>query len=316
MNLDDRMRTESPPAAVALDASQRSIHQHSKTFSLATSFLPRRQRRAIRSLYAFCRATDDLVDSGEATVEDVEAWREQIDLPPHLQRTPILQAWVETRQEFGIDRRFEQELIDGVALDLSGARYRTWNDLERYCYLVAATVGLMSIPVLGLAEGVTFEQAAPFAIRLGEALQLTNILRDVGEDAARGRVYLPESDLHRFGLAPADILAGVCDDRFRRLMQFEIARARRLYCQAIPGLTFLAPSGRFAAGAAAFLYRAILREIEELDYDVQRYRAHTSTSRKLSMLPGILWTIARLKAPDRSPESPISGGCRSDASPA
>jgi phytoene synthase len=316
MTSETRLRSESPSAAQALDASQRSIHRHSKTFSLATSFLPRRQRRAIRALYAFCRATDDLVDAGDATVDDVEAWRAQLDLRADRQTSPVLQAWVETRQEFGVDRRYEQELIDGVALDLSRARYRTWAELEHYCYLVASTVGLMSIPVLGLARGVTFEDAAPFAIRLGEALQLTNILRDVGEDASRGRVYLPESDLSRFGMTPIDLLAGVSDGRFKRLMHYEIARARALYHQALPGIALLASSGRFAVGAAALLYRAILNEIENLDYDVHRHRAHTSSLRKLSMLPGILWAVARLKAPDRPSVPSESGGRRQDASAA
>jgi phytoene synthase len=313
---DPRGRGESAAVALALVASSRVIHNHSKTFSLATSFLPPRERRAIRALYAFCRATDDLVDAGDALLEDVEAWRAQIDRPTDRQTSPILQAWVETRQEFGIDPRYEQELIDGVALDLTCTRYQTWAELERYCYHVAATVGLMSIPVLGLADGVAFKEAAPFAIRLGEALQLTNILRDVGEDAARGRVYLPESDLRRFGLTPADVLAGVSDDRFRRVMQYEIARARMLYRQALPGIRLLAPSGRFAAGAAALLYREILNEIEKLDYDVHRHRAHTSAFRKLSRLPGILWTLVRLKTPSFPLESSLSGGHRQDASAA
>lgn len=291
-------------------ADAHSIQRHSKTFSLATAFLPARQRRAIRNLYAFCRATDDLVDTSGADLEDVEAWRTQVNVHADLQASPTLRAWARTRQEFGIDRRYEQELIDGVALDLTGSRYQTWAELERYCYLVASTVGLMSIPVLGLAEGARFTDAAPSAIQLGIALQLTNILRDVGEDARRGRVYLPEEDLRRFGLTRDDILAGTSDHRFRRLMQFEIDRARSLHRESLPGIALLVPSARFAVGAAALLYRDILLQIERLDYDVHRRRAHASGLRKLVLLPGVLATIARLKAPDRSLESSGPGGHR------
>lgn len=301
-----------PPRPEPVDES---IRQHSKTFTLATSFLPPSQRAAIRALYAFCRATDDLVDTREAVIEDVEAWRARVDLPAAAQSSPILRAWSETRQRFQIDRRYEQELIHGVALDLTTSRYRTWAALEHYCYLVASTVGLMSIPILGLAEGVRIEDASPYAIQLGVALQLTNILRDVGEDAARGRVYLPEDDLHRFGLTPTDILGGVSDHRFRRLMQYEIARARLLYQDALPGIALLAPSARLAVGAAALLYRDILSRIERLDYDVHRQRAFTSGLRKVSLLPGVLWTIARLPRPELAPDR-AAGERRRDPSAA
>jgi phytoene synthase len=271
------------------------IHRHSKTFTLATALLPPGQRRAIRALYAFCRATDDLVDSRQAGLEQVEAWRRQTDRPANEQSDPILRAWVATRDAYAIARRYEQELIDGVALDLTVHRYARWHDLERYCYLVASTVGLMSIPILGLADGVGFEQAAPYAVRLGVALQLTNILRDVGEDAGRGRIYLPQDDLERFALTDNDIFCGTYDDRFRHLMRFEISRARHLVREALPGIALLAPSARVGVGAAALLYRDILNQIERQGYDVFTRRAHTGRWRKLRLLPGIAWTVARLQ---------------------
>lgn len=302
-----------PPVPAEVESS---IRQHSKTFTLATAFLPRRQRNAIRALYAFCRATDDLVDSGHALLEDVEAWRAQVDLPAASQASPILRTWSETRDQFGIDRRYEQELISGVALDLTTRRYRHWAELEHYCYLVASTVGLMAIPVLGLADGVRFKDAAPFAIQLGVALQLTNILRDIGEDARRGRVYLPEDDLRRFGLTRDDIVAGVSDQRFRRLLQYEIARTRLLYQEALPGIVLLAPSARVAVGAAALLYRDILRQIERIDYDVHRRRAHASGLRKVFLLPDVLGTLAQLEAPELSLETSKTRGHRRDASAA
>jgi len=280
----------------AFTEASRLTHQNSKTFYFATSLLPRRTRLAIRALYAFCRSTDDLVDQSDATPADVEAWRSRVALPACAQPDPALRSWALVREQYGVNRRYEAELIDGVALDLTKNRYASWPELERYCYLVASTVGLLAMPIIGLAEGVTFDEAAPYAIRLGVALQLTNILRDVGEDAARGRVYLPESDLARFGLTAEDLLKGVNDERFTALMQFEIKRARDLYHRALPGIALLAPTARPAVGAAALLYRAILGEIEAIGYRVYTQRAHTRGWQKLLMLPGILWTVFALSA--------------------
>lgn len=281
-------------------AVQESIRKNSRTFLFATGLLPRRKRNAIRALYAFCRATDDLVDEGKATYEEMEEWREKVKLPSREQHDPTLYLWAVTREKYPINPRYEDELISGVASDISPRVYHTWEELEAYCYHVASTVGLLSIPVVGLRKGLRFEQAAPYAITLGIALQLTNILRDVGEDARRGRVYLPESDLERFGLTRADILAGVQDERFNALMKFEIARARKLYLDALPGIAMLSPSGQLAVGAAALLYRAILDEIEAIRYCVHQFRAHTSERKKLAMLPGILVTVINIPLPQRA----------------
>ena len=190
-------------------AAAESIRANSKTFYFATALLPPAKRLAIRALYAFCRATDDLVDLGKATYTELEAWRRKVKLPAEKQCDPILYAWALTREQYGVNPHYEDELISGVAFDLSPRVYRTWEELETYCYHVASTVGLLSMPIVGLGKGWRFEQAAPYAIRLGIALQLTNILRDIGEDAARGQVYLPEVDLERFGLTRTAILEGV-----------------------------------------------------------------------------------------------------------
>ncbi len=294
------LRTEPASALDLHDAFRQSeaiTRQNSKTFYLATALLPREVGRAIRALYGFCRTTDDLVDNGGATLADVEAWREQVARPAAAQTDPVLACWAATRERYGVNSRYELELIEGVALDLRRQRYANWPELERYCYLVASTVGLLSMPIIGLAPGVIFEEAAPYAVKLGVALQLTNILRDVGEDAARGRVYLPHSDLARYRLTADDILRGVYDERFVGLMQFEIKRARDLFFRALPGIALLSPAARPAVGAAALLYRAILDEIEALEYQVHTQRAHTTGLQKLTLLPGILWTVATLPAP-------------------
>ncbi|MGQ0600178.1 MAG: phytoene/squalene synthase family protein [Anaerolineales bacterium] len=290
-----------PDEGLNLDAafaeSERLTRRNSKTFFTATGLLPEAARRAIRALYGFCRSTDDLVDHDGATLADVEAWRARVALPATVQPDAALRAWAFIREQYGVNARYEAELISGVALDIAKHRYANWPELERYCYLVASTVGLMSLPIIGLAEGVTFEDAAPYAIKLGVALQLTNILRDVGEDAARGRVYLPTTDLARFHLIAEDLLNGVHDQRFVELIKFEIRRARDLYCRALPGIALLSPAARPAVAAAALLYRAILDEIDAIDYRVYTQRAHTSGLQKLLRLPGIAWTVWTLQPP-------------------
>ncbi|MBL8057509.1 MAG: squalene/phytoene synthase family protein [Anaerolineales bacterium] len=281
----------------AFEQAAEITRRNSKTFYTATGLLPPPARRAIRALYGFCRTTDDLVDREGATLAEVEAWRAAVAQPAARQTDPVLRAWAAVRERYGVDSRYQFELIDGVALDIRRQRYQTWAELERYCYLVASTVGLLSMPIIGLAPGVSLEEAAPYAIRLGVALQLTNILRDVGEDAARGRVYLPALDLARFGLTAEDILRGVSDQRFVELMKFEIKRARDQFYRALPGIALLAPAARPAVGAAALLYRAILDEIEAIGYQVQTRRAHTTSLQKLLRLPGILLTVALLQPP-------------------
>jgi phytoene synthase len=282
--------------------AESAIREHSWTFHFATGFLPARTRRAVRSLYGFCRTTDDLVDRRGATVEEIERWRAQVELPQDAQTLPVLISWAATREEFGVDRRYESELIDGVEMDVLPRRYPTWKDLERYCYLVASTVGLLSLPIIGLGPGVSPECAAARAVTLGIALQLTNILRDVGEDADRGRIYLPIEDLHRFGVSEQDIQRHAVDDRFVALMKFEIARAHVLYREALPGIALLRRGARLAVGAAALLYRGILDEIESIRYDVFSRRAHLSTAKKFLRLPGILFTVLSLRPPSGAPE--------------
>lgn len=290
-------------AQAAFAATEKLIRQQSRTFYFATLFLRPETRKAIRALYAFCRTTDDLVDRDGAALAEVEQWRAAVHLPASEQTNPLLLCWALVREKFGVDPRYEDELIDGVAMDVRPQLYPTWDDLSDYCYHVASTVGLLSIPVLGLAEKVALDEARPFAIQLGIALQLTNILRDVGEDAGRGRIYLPLEDLAHFGLTPADIQAGEADERFVALMRFEINRARGFYRAALPGLAMLSPAARLGVGSAALLYQAILDEIEAIQYQVFTRRAHTSTWRKVLMMPGIISTVNGYKHKTPMPES-------------
>ena len=260
--------------------------KHSRTFYLASGLLPKKQRQATRALYAFCRVSDDLVDkASENQHQRILQWRQEslANHPPIYNLVAL--AWADTRANFNIPRRYAEQLLDGVTSDLMHTRYNTFDELTQYCYGVASTVGLMAMHIVGY-EG---SKAIPYAIKLGVALQLTNILRDVQEDWANGRLYLPLEELHLFNLCEDDIARGEVDHRWRAFMRFQIRRARQLYAEALPGVALLGKSGRFAIAAAAELYRAILNDVEAHHYDVFSRRAHTTKQEKLTSLPGIWW---------------------------
>lgn len=295
--LEDRIRHEGHVLATWVQYEGAYQHcrgitrENSRTFYIASSLLPREHRQAIWALYAFCRVSDDLIDRHTGDGEpNFQAWRQQTlnNLGPD--GDPVAIAWAETRARYRIPRQYTEQLLDGVASDLATTRYETFDELAHYCYAVASTVGLMSAHIIGY----TGREAIPYAVKLGVALQLTNILRDVAEDWRNGRLYLPLQELADFGLSEADIAQwvenpGPVDDRWRAFMRFQIARARQLYAEALPGVTMLGKSGRFAVRAAAELYQAILEDIEAHDYDVFTRRAHTRDRQKLAMLPGIWW---------------------------
>ncbi len=253
-----------------------------RTFYLASRLLPEEKRRAIRALYSFCRVTDDLIDRSAGDLEaGLAAWRScTMAFPPPCDN-PVAVAWADTRTRYRIPARYAEQLVQGVAADLQNKRYANFEELTVYCYGVASTVGLMSMHIVGYSG----RDAIPYAVKLGVAMQLTNILRDVPEDYAAGRIYLPQDELAAFGLSDEDIAAGRNDDRWQRFMQFQIARNRQLYAEALPGVAKLHPAGRYAVAAAAELYRALLDDIEQHDYDVFSHRAHLSTFGKLRRLP-------------------------------
>lgn len=267
--------------------------EHSRSFTIASGLLPDAKKRAVRALYAFCRITDDIVDCQEGDVEaQLQVWRQHafMHAPPTSDLAAI--AWADARFRYHIPSRYAEQLVEGVSRDLVQDRYDTFDELATYCYSVASTVGLMSMHITGFSG----PEAVPYAIKLGLALQLTNILRDVGEDWARGRLYLPREELAAFELDEADVARGVVDDRWRRFMRFQIARNRQLYAEAWPGIQMLSADGRFAIAAAAGLYRAILEDIEAHDYDVFNRRSYVGTWGKLRRLPE-LWWKSRSQAP-------------------
>lgn len=265
---------------------------HSKTFFMASGLLPHEKRQATRALYAFCRITDDIVDSPGSVEErrvNLEKWRDIIMAPtPHI-NNPVALAWADAQTRFNIPRGYAEQLIDGVARDLDQIRYETFEDIANYAYGVASTVGLMAMHIIGFES----DEAIPYAVRLGVALQVTNILRDVGEDWQNGRLYLPLNELKQFNLSEADIEQGCTDERWQVFIKFQIERANRLYNESGVGIRMLNSDGRLAIMAAADLYRAILTDINKHNGDVFTRRANISTVGKISRLPGIWWRANR-----------------------
>ncbi len=269
-----------------------ATRQHSKSFFFSTQLLPSEKRRSIRALYAFGRMSDDIVDHPDSDPAYALAeWVRKVQSPRAPANDPILLAWNDTCARYEIDGALVNELLAGFAMDLTITRYQTFADLWLYCYRVASVVGLLSMGVIGAAPGAT-----SYAIKLGVALQMTNIIRDVGEDARRGRIYLPQEDLRAFGLSDDDILSGVYDDQFRALMQFQLARAHRLYDESWPGIALLPYDSRLAVGAAARVYRGILDKVAANKYDVHTKRAFLTLREKFLMLPRIWRDIRRLSS--------------------
>ena len=248
--------------------------------------------------YVWCRRTDELVDgpgSDATTPETLNLWEKRLESVfaghPHDDYDVAL---VDTLSRFPIDIGPFREMIAGQQMDLYRSRYETFEELNLYCYRVAGTVGLMSMSVMGVGES---SSAANWnwhwgnripkeeAISLDIAKQLTNILRDVGEDARRGRIYIPLEDLALFNYTEEDLFNGVIDNRWRELMRFQIQRARKLYASAEPGIKVLSPDIRWTVWAATMLYSRILNAIERNQYDVFQKRAYVSNSQKLLCLP-------------------------------
>ena len=187
-----------------------------------------------------------------------------------------------------------EDMVKGMVMDLDQNRFDTFDELYVYCYRVAGTVGLMVLPIMGTAEGATLEEALDPALSLGVALQLTNILRDVGEDRARQRIYLPREDLQRFGVSETALLKGIRDENYVNMLKFQIARAREWYTRAEAGIPMLAPDARLPVRASLDMYSSILNKIEANAYDNFNLRAYTPKWQKLLTIP-YSWAKIQLK---------------------
>jgi 15-cis-phytoene synthase len=274
-------------------ACREVTRSHSRSFYLASALLPSKKRRAVRALYAFCRLADDIVDEGQEPRSEALAAYKKTFLSPHPNPNNLLaMAWADTRLSYRIPYRYAEQLLEGIELDLLKNRYQTFEELAYYCYGVASTVGLMSMHITGFQTS----EAVSYAVKLGVALQLTNILRDVGEDWRSGRLYLPLDELAKFGLEEQDLTDGQVDDRWRNFMCFQINRTRQIYAEAVPGIAMLHPDGQPAVASAAKLYLGILDDIEQHDYDVFSRRAHVSNFKKISLLAKTLVSCKFSKA--------------------
>ena len=252
--------------------------------------LPEAMLRDMCVLYAFMRLSDDLGDDTSVPVAEraarLDRWeaalQQALDGGPCAHQ--VFPALVELVERRLIPRQYLLDVLAGVRMDLDPAGFATFGELEGYCYHVAGAVGLCCLHVWGFAS----EEAVPLAIDCGTAFQLTNILRDVGEDARQGRIYLPQEDLERFGCDPAGLASGRCDEPFRRLMAFEVSRAREFYGRAGGLLAFLQPSGRAVTAAMLGIYGGLLDEIERREYDVFGRRVSLPRWRKLAIALGAM----------------------------
>ncbi|HEX4928929.1 MAG TPA: presqualene diphosphate synthase HpnD [Burkholderiales bacterium] len=251
------------------------------SFYYAFLFLPRERRRAITALYAFCREVDDVVD--EAADAQVAAtklawWRAELaELFAGRPQHPVTRALLPFVERFSLSRKSLEEIIQGMEMDLQQSRYLDWPALETYCYRVAGVVGLLAARIFGYSDERTLE----YARKLGIAFQLTNIVRDVGEDARKNRIYLPMEDLRRFGVPASDILQARTSEAFRNLMGFEAARARDYYAQAMAALPAVDRRAQRPGLIMAAIYRALLSEIERDGFPVLEQRTSLTPLRKL-----------------------------------
>ncbi len=261
-------------------------------------FLPKPRRDAMYTIYAFCKEVDSAVDEpppGSAPQDQLRRWRAELDAAYHgTPASPVTISLADHANRLAIPQEYFSELINGVEMDLTTPRYATFHDLSLYCYRVASVVGLICLHIFG----TTSARAREYAINLGMAFQLTNILRDVGNDAERGRIYLPQEDLARFQCSEKELLRRKLSPQFVELMRFESARAHSFYAHAREALQALPAQERRALAVAEIMrgvYSRILRHIDRSGYNVFGSRLTLSMPHRLTVALGV-WLRERLLA--------------------
>jgi phytoene synthase len=262
------------------------------SFYYSFVFLPPDTRRAITAFYALCRELDDVVDEcheRQVAVAKLEWWREEIArFAAGVSEHPATRALYDTPQGRSTTPALLLEIVDGMAMDLDYPRYPDFKSLNLYCYRVAGVVGEVAAAIFGGTRSEHDREIRRYAHELGLAFQLTNIIRDVGEDARRGRIYLPQDELARFGVAEVDILNGVATPEFQALMQFQFERAEACYDRALATLPASARLAQRPGLVMAAIYRALLDEIRRAGFPVLRARVSLTPLRKL-WLAGRTW---------------------------
>ena len=263
------------------DYCQDKAASSGSSFYYSFLFLPPNRRRAITALYAFCREVDDVVDEckdPQVAANKLVWWRQELDrLYAGQPQHPVTQALQAVLPEFSLPQEQLLEIIDGMEMDLQQTRYLDFTALSLYCYRVASVVGLLAADIFGYTD----RQTLKYAHDLGMAFQLTNIIRDVGEDARRGRIYLPMDELKRFNVTVADILDARQSENFQKLMEFQIERAERYYAQALGQLPVVDRKAQRPGLVMAAIYRALLEEIKRDGCQLLRQRTSLTPLRKL-----------------------------------
>ena len=276
---------------------------HGRTYFVATRLLTPDRRPAVHALYGFARTVDDVLDHPDVTLADREAGLDSLaqDLARDRPAHPACRAVRDAVGRYGIDPSLHDEFIASMRMDLTVTNYETFADLRRYMRGSAEVIGLQMLPVLGTV--VARAEAEPYAAALGVAFQLTNFIRDVGEDLGRGRVYLPQESLRAAGVTREHLARRVVDEPVRELLRGEIARTRAFYWQAEQGLETIDPASRDCVRTAFLLYREILDEVERHDYQVLDRRLTVRRRRRLSVaVPALAhaWRVRLRRGPDGS----------------
>jgi phytoene synthase len=272
------------PELIASYRSAEAVARSRSNFYYSFVVLPLEKRRAFCAVYAFMRHCDDISDGDAGTEERkkmLRDWRSQLDpaYSGNSSGNPILPAFHDTVRNYSIPLEYFHWIIDGAEMDLITHQYETFDALYKYCFNVASAVGLVCIQIFGFDE----ERAKKYAEKCGIAFQLTNILRDIKEDAERGRIYIPTEDLEKFDYSAEELQKGVTDERFRKLMKFETERARGYYAAARKLLPLVEKPSKPALWAMIEIYERILDKIVKRQFDVFRDRVHLAGSEKIGI---------------------------------
>jgi len=287
---------------------RKETQQWAKTFYLGTLLLPYEKRKAIWAIYVWCRRTDELMDSPEALKkseeelsESLNSWEENTkNIFKGIVKTDLDAVLSDTLEKYPQTIDPYLDMIAGQRMDLTKFRYKNFDELKLYCYRVAGTVGLMTQNVMGIdafyeaASWIEVPDISEAAVALGIANQLTNILRDVGEDRHRGRIYLPQDEIKQFGYSEEQLLLGEINTQWKNLMAFQLHRAREWFKSSEEGIKWLSADARWPVWTSLRLYRKILNSIENLDYDVFNNRAYVNKTIKAFEIP-ISFLISRFK---------------------
>jgi 15-cis-phytoene synthase len=260
---------------------------YTKSFYLSTQLLPKKKRRAVYALYGFCRYADNLIDnpthrSDSELLQEIDCFTGEVKTAFRTGESehPAILPMIHTLKEYGVPVKYPLELLKGVQMDIINKRYPSFDDLYLFCYRVAGVVGLMMTYVLGYHDKTAFH----FAEKLGVAMQLANILRDVQEDKNMGRIYIPLKELRQHGNSENDILNDRMTDDVQRLMKFQVNRAHSYFEEGDQGISLLSPDSRFAIYSASKIYRGILKKIEARGYNPFLGRVYVSQRGKIAIL--------------------------------